>query len=940
MSREQLRNDSLVLRDVKCTGSVTDYSLVSFQSASNGYTLFTGTFPTDIPDGIANLQYTDTSKCVVYTGGIMPYTGATAGTKYYYNGGITTTPSSIIIGTGVEGVGISLVNFKTIEAVKKYIDDNVTGSAPEVVSYADLASFPVTGTINTLYIASNTGYCYTWNGTIYRSVASTSSGGSGNQTVTTFTAGEAIPAGNAVRMWISGEDITRVYLADEAVSTERNVIGVSKTSATANGSSIDIVTGGEVDFTGAVSSSEYYLGTYSTTWGGSALPSNTKLYAELNGNSNDTSGTGNIFDAQTNVSYGASGRWDGKQVASFNGINSTLTANAPIWCDRAVGQTFSISAKINLSGWSGFRDIVSLRWIGGHNWLLYVSNTWVLGFHGVTQNNTSYTVPTGTWVTVGATVATDGTMKVYVNGVLNQTFTGFVFGTPYTNHLSIGSADGGGEFFPWLISDILISQDELTAAKMLEIHNTVSYATSYNISQLTSNGGGGQPTQHIGYSSYEFAGQSILVPTSGTLSSITLWLQNDNILPYTWSVTCQLRSADWATVIATSNETIAWSSIPYGTTTYTNYTFTFPSGAVSGGTSYLIWLLGTVTNQSWTGRFLRFDTNTDSYANGTLMNYSAIDGLQTIYWYDIRFDVVIGTWTPLVVVPNITTTASTTHIGTGKTGWLILGIRPVVSQQSSANTTASFVTWEDVIAWDSVCLTSTSIISQDTGTDSVYDGILHTVWQTFTLNGIQNLSSIKWYYDMITNLVGIYDVTVRVYSSQWGTLLWTYVTWVSGNGITNESTATTNLSNLDVSAYSTIYIQWDVSVPWIQWGISPQFVAIVYNPSNVYSWGTRYLDGAVTSWDVRFVLTGTIASIKLFKTDSDISALSQSIGIVSVWATSGGNATVVIDWVATWLSGLTVWAYYYPSSTAGWISTTVAGNSIGFATSATSLFIK
>lgn len=145
----------------------------------------------------------------------------------------------------------------------------------------------------------------------------------------------------------------------------------------------------------------------------------------------------------------------------------TMPVNA-VW-NRTNGQAFSVEAWIKPNWTSGYRDIVVNRGTGGtYNWILYQHTAdGSLQLHGAAQNKSSYVPANGVWSHVVATVDTSNVSRLYVNGTLVQTVSGFTYGASPGSVIHIGNGPNDvNEPFGGSISDTALYTKTLTPAEV------------------------------------------------------------------------------------------------------------------------------------------------------------------------------------------------------------------------------------------------------------------------------------------------------------------------------------------------------------------------------------------------------------------------------------------------------------------------------------------
>jgi hypothetical protein len=189
----------------------------------------------------------------------------------------------------------------------------------------------------------------------------------------------------------------------------------------------------------------------------------------LNGNTNDYSGYG--FNL---TNFGASISADGKIGSSYLFSSSYMRTST---FQRTTGQEISVSAWFKQTNRTGYQQLVANRDAAGtYNWLLYFhTNDGSIQFHGANQNKSDDIPTLNQWNHVVATVDSAQVCKVYLNGNLVHTVTGFTYGPSGSSYIHIGASYSGAEYFAGNINDVrmydhALSQleiEELSRAKVL-----------------------------------------------------------------------------------------------------------------------------------------------------------------------------------------------------------------------------------------------------------------------------------------------------------------------------------------------------------------------------------------------------------------------------------------------------------------------------------------
>ncbi len=183
---------------------------------------------------------------------------------------------------------------------------------------------------------------------------------------------------------------------------------------------------------------------------------------------NDLSGnayTGTITNATyrggkygKGLNFAASGQHVRK--SSFTAINRIDT------------QPITVEAWIKPNWTSGYGMVVANRTDASYNWMLYQHTTsGTIQLHGASQNASTYTPPNGVWTHVAVTIETNQDYKMYINGALQQSISGFTFNSTGASELSIG--DFGSNNEPWngSIDEVKIYNYAITASQVVSDMN-------------------------------------------------------------------------------------------------------------------------------------------------------------------------------------------------------------------------------------------------------------------------------------------------------------------------------------------------------------------------------------------------------------------------------------------------------------------------------------
>ncbi len=156
---------------------------------------------------------------------------------------------------------------------------------------------------------------------------------------------------------------------------------------------------------------------------------------------------------------------------AFNGTTQYGTLSNTAF-DRSNGQELAVSVWIKPSRLAGqYQGLVSNRLNGGtYNWILYQHTTdGSVQLHGSAQYKSTYIPRVGIWTHIVAVVDSAGTYKLYANGALVQTVSGYTYGAA-SGTLNIGSTWPGGEPFQGSLDEIRVFGKGLTAMDVREIY--------------------------------------------------------------------------------------------------------------------------------------------------------------------------------------------------------------------------------------------------------------------------------------------------------------------------------------------------------------------------------------------------------------------------------------------------------------------------------------
>jgi hypothetical protein len=172
--------------------------------------------------------------------------------------------------------------------------------------------------------------------------------------------------------------------------------------------------------------------------------------------------TGVSTATATNMTYASNG------AITFNGSTSRINVSTSLF-NRVNGNQMTVACWIKPSRLSGvYQNLVVNRNDNQYNWMLYQHTTdGSIQLHGLNQNKSTYIPTVGTWIYVVNTVDPAGNSILYVNGVVQQTVTGFTYNLSSPSLLCIGSF-GPSAIEPYLGSinavqlyNRILSQDEI-----------------------------------------------------------------------------------------------------------------------------------------------------------------------------------------------------------------------------------------------------------------------------------------------------------------------------------------------------------------------------------------------------------------------------------------------------------------------------------------------
>lgn len=156
---------------------------------------------------------------------------------------------------------------------------------------------------------------------------------------------------------------------------------------------------------------------------------------------------------------------------TFNGTTQYGTVSTTAF-DKTNGQELTVSVWIKPSRLAGqYQGIVSNRINGGtYNWILYQHTTdGSVQMHGSAQNKSTYVPAVGVWTHIATVIDSTGTSKLYANGALVQTVSGYTYGSA-AGTLNIASTWPGGEPYQGSIDEVRVFSKSLTAMDVRGIY--------------------------------------------------------------------------------------------------------------------------------------------------------------------------------------------------------------------------------------------------------------------------------------------------------------------------------------------------------------------------------------------------------------------------------------------------------------------------------------
>lgn len=157
---------------------------------------------------------------------------------------------------------------------------------------------------------------------------------------------------------------------------------------------------------------------------------------------------------------------------SFNGTSQYGTFVTTAF-NKVNGEEIAVSAWIKPGRLGGvYQGIISNRGTGGtpYNWIFYLHTTdGALSFHGSAQNKSTYIPPLDTWTHVAAVVDSSGNAKLYANGSIVQSYSGYSFGT-VAGRINVGATSPGSEYFQGSIDEVRVYSKTLTASDIKALY--------------------------------------------------------------------------------------------------------------------------------------------------------------------------------------------------------------------------------------------------------------------------------------------------------------------------------------------------------------------------------------------------------------------------------------------------------------------------------------
>ena len=185
--------------------------------------------------------------------------------------------------------------------------------------------------------------------------------------------------------------------------------------------------------------------------------------------------TGNYSIDASNLSFNSNGQ------ITFDGTNDCIIIPTSNF-NKVDGQELTVEVIMKPGRNSGqYQDIVVNRSDGQYNWMLYQhASDGSIQLHGSGQYKSSYVPTIGQNIHVVATVTSGQVSTLYVNGVVQQTVTGFIYAPGNPSLLCIG-VFGTSKYEPYLgnIDVVKIYNRALTPGEITQNYN--HYKTRFNL---------------------------------------------------------------------------------------------------------------------------------------------------------------------------------------------------------------------------------------------------------------------------------------------------------------------------------------------------------------------------------------------------------------------------------------------------------------------------
>jgi len=189
----------------------------------------------------------------------------------------------------------------------------------------------------------------------------------------------------------------------------------------------------------------------------------------------DSSAIGNNAALSGGVTWTTDRAGTAGRALSFDGSTGYVRKTGISTYNRTSGQELSVGLWMySLTTGGAYRNIVTSRSASLYNWILYSHVTGgTVQLHGAAQNVSSFVPPLSTWTHVMVTISSSGAYNMYVNGVLNQTFSGYTYNLQVPNELSIGNY-GTSEYFSGKLDNVTIYDRALSLAEVNQVMNGTS----------------------------------------------------------------------------------------------------------------------------------------------------------------------------------------------------------------------------------------------------------------------------------------------------------------------------------------------------------------------------------------------------------------------------------------------------------------------------------